>query len=211
MTTDNKQPIPVTPEMLQSMTRTAFDIECLHDVDKKHFNFSDSEFLGIAVACGLDHEGEFKDFVTDASAFRCFGYLMKHQMVIGYNTIGFDFPLVGGSLLTPQNPFSKRYVAGQLGGRIVDLAVDFAEALGHRISLEKVSIPTLGDKKEMDGGFAPEQFRNGKILEVIEYCRGDVRRTDDLFVKAVMGEELKAETKNGIKTFKCTPKLRWAF
>jgi hypothetical protein len=211
VTDPNKEPIPITVEMMESMSRVNFDIECLHDVDKKHFNFSDSEFLGIAVACCLDHEGEFKDFVTDASAFRCFGHLMKHKMIIGYNTIGFDFPLLGGSLLTPQNPYSKRYVASQFGGRIVDLAKDFSEVLGHRISLQKVSVPTLGDAKEMEGGFAPEQFRRGKILEVIEYCRGDVRRTDDLFVKAVRGEDLMAETKNGIKTFKCTPKLRWAF
>lgn len=206
-----KLPIPITPEMLQSMSRVTTDIECLHDVDRKHFNFSDAEYLGIGCACNIDHEGNYKDFVTDNSAFRYYGYLSKHQMIVGYNTIGFDFPLLGGSLLTPQNPYSKRFVAGNFGGRIVDLCLDFTEALGHRIGLEKVSGPTLGDRKEMDGGFAPEHFRNGKILEVIEYCRGDVRRTDDLFVKAVRGEELKVETKSGLKTFKCTPKLRWAF
>ncbi len=208
-----KTPIPITPDMLSSMTRVTTDIECLHDVDKKHFNFSDAEYLGIGVACNIDHEGNHKDFVTNDSAFRYYGHLAKHQMIIGYNTIGFDFPLLGGCLLTPQNAYAKRFVGGNLGRRIVDLCVDFNEALGKRVSLNDVSIPTLGDAKEMDGGFAPQHFRNGKIMEVLEYCRGDVRRTDDLFVKAVMGEGLKVKIKKTgeIKTFKCTPKLRWAF
>ena len=45
-------------------------------------------------------------------------------------------------------------------------------------------------------------------MEVLEYCRGDRRRTKDLFVKAVNGEELKVETNSGIKTFKCKVTLR---
>jgi len=184
----------VTPEMLQSMTRATFDIECLRDVSKP-FGFDNAEFLGIACACTINHEGVYKDFVEDISAFRCFGYLNKHQMIVGYNTIGFDFPLLGGSLLTPENPYSKRYVENSFKGRMVDLAKDFSEALGHRVKLESVSIPTLGDHKEMQGGYAPQHWRNGKCMEVIEYCRGDVRRTDQLLIKAVMGEELLMTTK----------------
>lgn len=198
----------LTPEMLQSMTRATTDIECLHDVDKKHFGFDDAEFLEIAVACTVNHEGEVRDFTRD-EAFRYYGYLSKHHIICGYNVLGFDFPLIGGQLLSPQNPAAKRFVGNQLKGRIVDLAKDFSEALGHRIKLESVSIPTLGDQKEMQGGFAPELWRAGKKMEVIEYCRGDIRRTDALLVKAVNGEELKYENKNGdIKTFTCQVKLR---
>src|SRR3972149_3818199 len=71
----DKTPKPVTPEMLKNLTRVTTDIECYHDIDKKHFNFTDSEFVGIAVACNVDHNGEYKDFVTDAQAFRYMGYL----------------------------------------------------------------------------------------------------------------------------------------
>ena len=201
-------PTIVTPEMLQTRTRVTMDIECLHDVDMKHFKFSDAEFLEIAIACTVNHEGEVRDFTRD-EAFRFFGHMNQHNIICGYNTLGFDYPLIGGQLLAPQNPASKRFIENTFKGRTIDLLKDFQEALGHRISLANVSVPTLGDHKEMDGGFAPEMWRKGKKMEVIEYCRGDIRRTDALLVKAVNGEELKYMNKGGdIKTFKTKVKLR---
>jgi len=201
-------PTIVTPELLKTMSYCVTDIECLHDVDMKHFKFDDAEFLGLATACVVDQNDDYRDFVHNSDAFRYLSHLLKHKLIITYNGEGFDYPLLGGALLYANNPQAKRYIQNLFKGRTVDLAQDFKEALGHRIGLNKVSIPTLGDHKEMDGAKAPAMFRNGKILEVLEYNRGDLRRTKDLFIKAVNGEELKVETRSGIKTFKCQVKLR---
>jgi hypothetical protein len=186
----------------------AIDAECLRDVSPP-FTFGASQFLGNAVTCSVTNDGEYKDWVGDGSIFAFYKYLINFDIIVGYNTIGFDYPLWGGSMLGPEHMQARKIFENSFKGKTVDLCVDFQAALGVRTSLAKVSVPTLGDHKELDGGFAPQHWRNGKCMEVINYCRGDVRRTMQLFILAANGEDLKVATKDGeIRTFKCEPKIR---
>ena len=202
--TEEELPI-VTPEMLTNWVVT--DIECERDIGEV-LTFDNPEYAGIGVACTLDHEDMERDWIDDKCAFRYFGYLNQFPIIGGYNVINFDFPLLGGSLLGPENQSAKRFVYNNFKGRIIDFAEDCKKALGHKAKLESISIPTLGDHKEMDGKNAPNRYRNGKVLETIQYCRGDNRRLKKLVEMAVNGESLKYKTDNGIKTFKVQVKLR---
>lgn len=195
----------VTPEMLKHWVVT--DIECERDIGEV-ISFDNPEYAGIGVACTLDQDNFERDWIDDKCVFRYFGYLSQFPIVAGYNVMNFDFPLIGGSLLGPENQSAKRYVNNALKGRIIDFAQDVKKALGHKAKLEKISIPTLGDHKEMEGKNAPNRYRNGKVLETIQYCRGDNRRLQQLVIKAVNGETLKYKTDNGIKTFKVQVTLR---
>ena len=187
-----------------------FDIECFEDVDGKRNQFNQAQHLGIAVACTLSSDGEYKDWIgRHHSPHALFSYLLSHDIVVGYNVLGFDFPLLGGELLGEYDLKAPKYVELMLKGKIVDLCVDFREALGTRVSLVKVAEPTLGEQKTMDGGFAPQEFRRGHCLEVIRYCRQDLNMTKGLFLKSAAGEELKVQATNGsVKTFTCVPKVR---
>ena len=193
---------------LLSMTRATADAECLHSV-KPPLGFKDATFLGNAVTCTVDHKGEVKDWIGDDRVFDLWHYFLNHQLVVTYNGMGFDYPLWGGSLWGAQDMKAKTFFEKSLKGRTIDLCKDFNEALGKRVKLQDVSVPTLGDAKEMEGGFAPDHWRAGRCMEVIEYCRGDIRRTDQLFVLAASGQPLKVRTKDGQeREFKCTPKIR---
>lgn len=186
----------------------AADAECLRDVAPP-FTFGASQFLGNAVTCTVTNAGEYKDWVGDGSIFAFYKYLLSFDIIVTYNGLGFDYPLWGGSMLGPEHMEARKIFEKTFKGRSVDLCVDFQEALGVRTSMKNVAVPTLGDAKEMDGGFAPQHWRNGRCMEVIEYCRGDVRRTLGMFDIAAAGKELKVATKTGdIRTFKCIPKLR---
>lgn len=186
----------------------AIDAECLRDVASP-FSFGASQFLGNAVTCSIDHKGDFKDWILDQNIFPFYKFLLQFDIVVGYNTLGFDYPLWGGSMMGPEHMQARKIFENTFKGKTVDLCVDFHETLGARVGLKNVAVPTLGDHKEMDGGFAPQHWRNGKCMEVIEYCRGDVRRTMNLFLKAAAGEDLKVQLKSGeTRTFKCEPKLR---
>ena len=197
----------VTPEMLSKFVAT--DIECERDLGEgTPFDFKDAHYAGIGVACTVDQDGMERDWIDDKCAFRYFGYLNTFPIIMGYNVLGFDFPLIGGSLLGPENQSAPRFVENNFKGRTIDFAADVKEALGHRAKLERISIPTLGDQKEMDGKNAPNRYRMGKVLETIIYCRGDNRRLVSLVIMAVNGQELKYQTDNGIKTFKVKVKLR---
>jgi hypothetical protein len=186
----------------------AIDAECLRDVSPP-FTFGASQFLGNSVTCSVTNTGEVKDWILDGSIFSFYKYLMGFDLIVGFNTINFDYPLWGGSMLGPEHIEARKIFEKSFKGKTVDLCLDFHETLGVRTRLQAVAVPTLGDAKEMDGGFAPEHWRNGRCMEVIEYCRGDVRRTMGLFVIAAAGEALKVETKDGqIREFKCEPKIR---
>ena len=186
----------------------AIDAECLRDVSPP-FTFGASQFLGNAVTCSVTNEGEYKDWVGDGSIFAFYKYLINFDIIVGYNTIGFDYPLWGGSMLGAEHMQARKIFENSFKGKTVDLCVDFQAALGVRTSMKNVAGPTLGDHKEMEGGFAPQHWRNGKCMEVIEYCRGDVRRTLALFLLAAEGKPLSVSTKDGqIRQFTCEPKIR---
>lgn len=186
------------------------DWECFEDVDGKRNQFNAAQHLGNAVACTLSSEGEYKDWIgKHHSPHAMLMYMLTFDYIIGYNTLGFDYPLFGGELLGEYDLRAPLYVQNVLKNKTIDLMVDFREALGVRVSLANVAGPTLGEQKTMDGGFAPSEFRKGHCLEVIKYCRQDVNMTHQLFVKASKGEELKVKTTKGeIRTFACVPKVR---
>ena len=193
---------------LQGKKYVAIDAECLRDV-KPPFSFDRSEYLGNAVTCTYTNDGEFKDWIGNESIAQFMNYILQFDYIIGYNTISFDYPLWGGALLGAEHPNARKIFLNATKGKTIDLAKDVYDKFKQRIKLQNISVPTLGDAKEMDGGFAPEQWRNGACFEVIEYCRGDVRRTLDLFFLAATGEELKLKSYSGdIKTFKLEPKIR---
>ncbi len=196
--------------LLLSKTRVSADAECLRDV-KAPYSFGASQFLGNACTCTLSNGKIYKDWILDSSIFAFWKYIVGHELVITFNGLNFDYPLWGGSVLGPEHIEARSFFEKTLKGRTVDLLKDFEEALGVKVGLEAVAVPTLGTefKKEMSGGFAPEQWRNGNCLEVLEYCRGDIRRTDNLFVKAANGEKLKVQLRDGqIREFTCLPKIR---
>lgn len=195
----------VTPEMLEKFVVT--DIECERDIDGKEVTFEKPEFAGIGVACTVDQDGIERDWLKER-VFNYFGYMGQFPLIVGYNLILFDLPIIGGELLGPENQSASRFVYNNYKGRVVDLAQDFKEALGHRCKLENVTIPTLGETKIMDGKNAPNRLRNGKLLETITYCRDDNAKTKKLFLMAVRGEKLQYKTDSGIKNFTVQPKLR---
>lgn len=186
----------------------AIDAECLRDV-KPPYSFKEPQYLGNAVTCTIDQDGNYKDWVGNDSIVGFLNYILTFDYIIGYNTINFDYPLWGGSMYYPEHPMVKKIFKTATAGKTIDLALDFKEIFKSRIKMVNVAGPTLGDEKEMEGGYAPFHWRNGKCMEVIEYCRGDVRRTMDMFLIAAKGEELSLRTKTGdIRKFTCEPKIR---
>ena len=193
---------------LLKLSRITGDAECLRDVSPP-FSFGKAEYLGNSVTCTVSSLHGVKDWIGDQAIFPMWKDIVQHDLFITYNGLGFDYPLWGGSMLGPEHPEARKFFEKSMKGKTIDLAKDFSETLGIRVKMQDVAIPTLGDAKEMEGGYAPQHWRAGRCMEVIEYCRGDIRRTEALFVLAAEGGTLKYKTKQGtIKEFKCTPKIR---
>jgi DEAD/DEAH box helicase domain-containing protein len=92
--------------------------------------------------------------------------LRKADCVVGFNIIGFDFPVL------------EAYSVFDLGSVIaLDLMFDVEKALGRRLGLDALASETLGIGKTGHGLDALKWWKEGKIAEIAEYCCYDVKAT----------------------------------
>jgi len=92
--------------------------------------------------------------------------LMNADLVVGYNVLRFDYEVLSAYT---QEDLRKLPT--------VDMLQQLYRTLGWRPKLDSVAEATLGKKKSADGIQAVYWFRDGKVKEVIEYCRRDVEVT----------------------------------
>lgn len=93
--------------------------------------------------------------------------LQRADLVVGYNVLRFDYEVLMG--------YTVLSLPDQL--RTLDLLVDIEKAAGHRLKLEDVAQGTLGVGKVAEGLDAIRWWREGRVMEIAEYCCFDVKVT----------------------------------
>jgi hypothetical protein len=93
--------------------------------------------------------------------------LLRADLVVGFNVINFDYEVLAGYTILDL-PHTTR---------TLDLLVEIEKKLGHRISLDSVASASLGVGKTGDGLDAIRWWREGRLLEIAEYCCFDVKCT----------------------------------
>ncbi|MEW5719211.1 MAG: ribonuclease H-like domain-containing protein [Chloroflexota bacterium] len=112
---------------------------------------------------------EFKAYIEkDVTAL--VADLKAADRVIGFNLLNFDYQVL------------KAYTTERLSDlKTLDLLDDIYNKLGFRVGLDALAHATLGAQKSADGLLAIQWFREGKIDQLIAYCRDDVAITKQLF------------------------------
>lgn len=101
---------------------------------------------------------------------RLFERLERSGRIIGYNSIGFDIPVL------------NNYYAGDLLQLPqLDMLAKIQESLGFRIKLDDVASATIGTSKSAHGLLAVQWWKEGKIKEIIDYCQQDVKVTREVY------------------------------
>ncbi len=115
--------------------------------------------------------------------------LRRADLVVGFNILRFDY-----EVLTGYNPF---FDPAQIP--TLDMLVELTKLLPHRLSLDSIAHATLGIEKTSDGLQALRWYRQGKLLDIAEYCCFDVKITRLVYEHGLAHKRLSYTTKFGKK------------
>ncbi|MBG0778092.1 MAG: DUF1998 domain-containing protein [Desulfovibrionaceae bacterium] len=127
--------------------------------------------MGVSCAVLYDsHTGEFHTYLED-QLDALFSHLTRLDLVIGFNIRRFDYKVLSAY---------TRYNLQELP--TLDLLLHVYERLGYRLSLDHLAQATLGAQKSADGLQALAWWKEGRIDEIVAYCKQDVAVTRDLYL-----------------------------
>jgi DEAD/DEAH box helicase domain-containing protein len=118
--------------------------------------------------------------------------LMRADLVVGFNNLRFDYEVLHGYTVLDLSQAPT-----------LDMLIDVQKVINHRLSLDAIAGTTLGVEKTSEGMQAIHWFRQGRLLDIAEYCCYDVKITrlvheygrdnKKLFYKNKFGNTLSAE------------------
>jgi DEAD/DEAH box helicase domain-containing protein len=114
--------------------------------------------------------------------------LMRADLVVGFNNLRFDYEVLHGYTVMDLKQVPT-----------LDMLVDLQKALQHRLSLDSVATASLGVEKTAEGLQAIKWYREGKLLEIAEYCCYDVKITKLVHEYGAANKQLFYTNKFGTK------------
>jgi DEAD/DEAH box helicase domain-containing protein len=126
--------------------------------------------LGLSVAVTYSEDENLYRFYTEKNVSELVEELKRGNPVVGFNLYRFDY-----QVLQPYATFPLETLP------TVDILEEVYRKLGFRVSLDELAWATLGEAKSGNGMMAIRLWRQGRIEELLEYCRRDVEITWQLY------------------------------
>lgn len=127
----------------------------------------------LRLSCGVTYSTVKNDFSVywERDAQALVQELKDADRVIGFNLIGFDYPVL--------RPYAPGFNFASV--RTLDLLQVIHRTLGFKLSLDAIAEASFGATKSADGLKAVEWFRAGELDKVAEYCKIDVDITRQVY------------------------------
>ncbi len=145
-----------------------FDVESKKIFDEVEDR--DPRKLGISYMAYYRSDTDTLDGFFDEDVPKFKEILDKADLVVGFNTIEFDFPVLDGYFPVKASDYHQ-----------CDLFQIIAKKHDVYLKLDNVTESTLGGGKIAHGLDAIRFWREGKLDKLKEYCDSDVQLTKDLY------------------------------
>ena len=124
------------------------------------------------ISCAVLYDSKLDRFIDfmENQIDQFIEHLQTCDLIIGFNIKRFDYQVLKGYTDFNFKNFKS-----------LDILEDIKKCLGFRLSLAHLATATLGESKSADGLQALRWWQEGRILEIIKYCRQDVKITTDLY------------------------------
>ena len=142
-----------------------FDLETQKSADEAG-GWSHIDLMGMSVGVTFSTERGGYRVYAEPEVDGLIEEIRKADLVVGFNQIRFDYKVLEG-----YSVFDFSQVPS------LDMLVDLNEKLGHRLKLDSIAQATFGCEKTAEGLQAIEWYRQGKLMEIAEYCMFDVKIT----------------------------------
>jgi DEAD/DEAH box helicase domain-containing protein len=127
--------------------------------------------MGISCAVLYNSKSDTYETYLDNQIEDLIAVMRQMKLIIGFNIKRFDYRVLSGYIQTDYSQFPT-----------LDLLEHVHQRLGYRLSLGHLGEITLGAPKSANGLQALLWWKEGKIDEIINYCKKDVQITRDLYI-----------------------------
>ncbi len=114
--------------------------------------------------------------------------LQRADLVVGFNNLGVDYEVLHGYTILDLRQLPT-----------LDMLVEIKKALPHRLSLDSIAHATMGVEKTSEGLQAIRWWKEGKLMEIAEYCCYDVKITKLVYEYGAANKQLFYTNKFGAK------------
>lgn len=140
-----------------------FDLETQHSAEEVG-GWSNISRMGMSVGVTYSTvRGDYKIY-SEKYVDDLLRELQRADLVVGFNNLRFDYEVLHG-----YTPLDLRQLP------TLDMMVELQNKLQHRLSLDAIATATFGVEKTSEGLQAIQWFKEGKLMEIAEYCCYDVK------------------------------------
>ena len=142
-----------------------FDLETMRSADDVG-GWSHIDRMGMSIGVTYSTGNGAYSIYAESEVNGLIEELQRADLVVGFNHIRFDY-----EVLHKYTTYDFRQLPS------LDLMVDLQGILSHRLKLDSIASATFGAEKTADGLQALKWFKQGKLMEIAEYCCYDVKIT----------------------------------
>lgn len=153
--------------------------------------------LGISVVGIYDYSTDEYRCYTENEFGELQNLLIDSTMIIGFNHIQFDMPVLQPYLSIDVNKLP-----------CFDIMLNIQEVIGHRIGLDSIASATLGIGKTATGLDAIKFYNEGRWDELKKYCLNDVKVTKEVLDYGIKNKKIFYTSKFGQTKKEC--KVDWS-